>query len=175
VPDEVRAEPEAYEKIAEEYHDELEAIPPQLYWARIVREKYRRKAARNQPPLIAPAPPPSIPGTLIGPGLAAQIVVDKYVDHLPHYRQSARFWRRHRAEVSRQTINQWTHAIAAHLNPIGAAIKAELTDCWRVADRRDDRLIPETRTRADQDRILLGVSGSRAADRVLRLADEPGS
>lgn len=127
VPDEVRAEPEAYEKIAEEYHDELEAIPPQLYWARIVREKYRRKAARNQPPLIAPAPPPSIPGTLIGPGLAAQILVDKYVDHLPHYRQSARFWRRHRAEVSRQTINQWTRAIAAHLNPIGAAIKAELT------------------------------------------------
>jgi transposase len=140
VPDEVRAEPEAYEKIAEEYHDELEAIPPQLYWARIVREKYRRKAARNLPPLIAPAPPPSIPGTLIGPGLAAQILVDKYVDHLPHYRQSARFWRRHRAEVSRQIINQWTHAIAAHLNPIGAAIKAELTaagvlqiDEWRGA------------------------------------------
>jgi len=127
VPDEVLAEPEAYEKIAEEYHDELEAVPPQLYWARIVREKYRRKNRRALPPLIAAAPPPSIPGTLIGPGLAAQIVADKYVDHLPHHRQSARFWRRHRAEMSRQTINQWTHAVAAHLRPIGEAIKAELT------------------------------------------------
>ena len=89
-----------------------------------MRKKYRRKDDRSRPLLIAPAPLPSIPGTLIGPGLAAQIVVDKYAVFLPHYRQSARFWRRHRAEVSRQTINQWTHAIARHLAPIG---EAELT------------------------------------------------
>ncbi len=128
VPEAVQADPDAFEEITELYHDELEASPAQLFWARTVRKKFRRRGVREEAPLIAPTPLPSVPGTLIGPALAAQIVVDKYVDHLPQYRQSERFLRRHQAEVSRQTLNEWTHAIARHLTPIGEAIKAELTE-----------------------------------------------
>ena len=58
----------------------------------------------------------------------AQILADKYEDHLPHYRQSRRFLRRHLVELSRQTLNGWTGAAAAHLAPIGGAIKAELRE-----------------------------------------------
>ena len=127
VPGEVQADPAGFREIEPEHHDELEVKRAELYWQRTVRRKFVSVGDRARPPLMEPAPLPTVPGTLIGAGLAAQIVVDKYVDHLPHYRQSARFGRLHGAELSRQTINQWTHAVAAHLKPIGEAIKAELT------------------------------------------------
>ena len=127
VPDEVKADPDGFVEIGEEYHDELEAVPPQLYWDRKVRKKVRSKTDREQPPLLPPAPEPTLPGTLCGPNLMAQILVDKYEDHLPHYRQSKRFLRKHEVELGRQTINGWTHAAANHLAPIGEAIKSELS------------------------------------------------
>ena len=58
--------------------------------------------------------------------MAAQIITDKYQDHLSHYRQSQRFRRRHDIDIGRQTLNTWTHATARHLAPIDRAIRAEI-------------------------------------------------
>jgi len=74
------------------------------------------------------APLPSNPGTLLAPTLAAQMITDKYQDHLPHFRPSQRFRRRHEIEIGRQTLNGWTHATARHCAPIGQAIRAELLE-----------------------------------------------
>jgi hypothetical protein len=54
------------------------------------------------------------------------ILADKYCDHLPHYRQSDRFLRRHGAIIRRQTINKWTHSAANLLAPIGEAIRKDI-------------------------------------------------
>ena len=126
IPDEVKANPDDFEEISEEHHDELDVIKPALIWRRTIRKKFKHKTDKARPPLIAPAPLPSIPGTLCAPALAAQIITDKFADHLPHYRQSQRFRRRHDVDIGRQTLNSWTHAAARHLNPIGEAIKAEV-------------------------------------------------
>ena len=126
IPDEVDANPNDYDEISEEYHDELDVIKAEMIWRRTIRKKFVRKSDKTRPPVIAPAPLPSIPGTLCAPALAAQIIVDKFEDHLPHYRQSNRFRRRYDVDLGRQTINAWTHATAGHLNPIGKAIKAEV-------------------------------------------------
>lgn len=126
VPDEVQSDPGAWTKIGEEHHDELEAVKAALYWSRRTRNKYKRKDDRGHPPVIAPAPEPSVPGTMAGPSLIATIVADKYADHLPHYRQSDRFLRRFGVELSRQTINLWTHSAAELLAPVYAAVKLEL-------------------------------------------------
>ena len=126
IPDEVDANPNDYDEISEEYHDELDVIKAEMIWRRTIRKKFVRKNDKTCPPVIAPAPLPSIPGTLCAPALAAQIIVDKFEDHLPHYRQSNRFRRRYDVDLGRQTINAWTHATAGHLNPIGQAIKAEV-------------------------------------------------
>ena len=56
----------------------------------------------------------------------AQLIADKFTDHLPHYRQERRFLRCHGVQLSRQTINAWSHAAADLLRPIGEAIKREL-------------------------------------------------
>ena len=126
IPDEVLANPDAWQQIGEEHHDELDVIKAEILWRRTVRQKFVHKADKARPPLIAPAPLPSIPGTLLAPALAAQIIADKYQDHLPHYRQAQRFRRRHQVEIGRQTLNTWTHAAARHLSSIGRAIKQEI-------------------------------------------------
>lgn len=126
IPDEVKASPDDYVEISEEHHDELAAVKASLYFRRKTRKKYKRKDSRSTPPIIAPAPEPSVPGTMVDPELMAMIIADKYTDHLPHYRQSDRFLRRFGALLSRQTINGWTHAAAEFLAPIGEAIKAEV-------------------------------------------------
>ena len=144
VPEEVAADPEAFIEIGEEYHDELEAIRAALYWRRQVRKKFVSKKDRERPPLMSPAPLPSIPGTLCGPALMAQILVDKYQDHLPHNRQSNRLRRQHGVHLSRQTLNGWTHAAADYLRPIGQAIKTELlaSDVLQADETPMDYLSP---------------------------------
>jgi transposase len=126
IPAEVLANPADWQEIGEENHDELDVTKGEIFWRRIIRKKFVSKIDKAQAPVIAPAPLPSIPGTLLAPALAAQIITDKYQDHLPHYRQSQRFRRRHGADIGRQTLNAWTHATARHLAPINRAIKAEL-------------------------------------------------
>ncbi|TAE93094.1 MAG: hypothetical protein EAZ81_01135 [Verrucomicrobia bacterium] len=98
----------------------------EIFWRRTVREKYVHKTQKTLPPIIAPAPQASIPGTLLAPALAAQIICDKYQDHLPHHRQAQRLRRRHDIDIGRQTLNSWTHATARHLAPIDRAIRAEI-------------------------------------------------
>src|SRR5690606_27995550 len=83
IPDEVAANPDDWEERGEEHHDELDVIKAEIFWRRTIRKKFVHKADKTRPPAVAPAPLPSIPGTLIAPALAAQIIADKYEDHLP--------------------------------------------------------------------------------------------
>lgn len=126
IPEEVEANPNDYDEIGEEHHDELGVIRPQMIWRRTIRKKFVHKNDRSRPPVIAPAPLASIPGTLISPELAAQISTDRFEDHLPYYRQSRRFRRLYGVDVGRQTLNTWIHATARHLSPLGAAIRGEV-------------------------------------------------
>jgi transposase len=126
IPAEVLANPDDWNEIGEEHHDELDVIKAEIFWRRTIRKKFVHKTDKARPPVIAPAPLPSIPGTLLAPALAAQIIADKYQDHLPHYRQSQRFRRRHHIDIGRQTLNTWTHATARHLGPVNQAIRAEI-------------------------------------------------
>ena len=126
IPEDVEKNPDLYDEIGEEPHDELDVIKPQMIWRRTIRKKFVLKSDKSRPPVIAPAPLPSIPGTLCAPALAAQIIVDKIEDHQPLYRQSNRFRRRFDIDLGRQTLNSWFHTTAAHLHPLGPAMKAEV-------------------------------------------------
>ena len=144
VPPEVAANPEDYVKAGEEHHDELEVVRAKLYWRRTVLKRFKSKSDRSLPPLIAAAPESTLPGTLCGASLGAAIVVDKFCDHLPYYRQSLRILRQHEAQIGRQTLGGWAHAVAEHLRPIGGAIKEELfeANCLEVDETPIDYLCP---------------------------------
>ena len=87
VPDEVQEAPELYKKIGEETVEELDVIPTQYFRRIIVREKYVLIDDREAAPVIAPAPERLIPNSYASAGLISQIILNKYCDHLPLYRQ----------------------------------------------------------------------------------------
>ena len=126
IPAEVLADPAAFVEIDELHHDELAVQKAELFWRRKIRKKFKAKNDREAAPVVAPAPLPSVPGTMADPGLLAMILADKHVHHDPHYRQSARFLARFGAELSRQTLNLWSHAAARHLEPLRGVIQAIL-------------------------------------------------
>jgi transposase len=66
---------------------------------------------------IAAKPPPPLERALPGPGLLAQIIVDKYQDHVPLYRSEARF-ERLGVTLPRSTMCDWMAAAAGLLTPL---------------------------------------------------------
>jgi transposase/uncharacterized coiled-coil protein SlyX len=144
IPDAVKADPDSYIEIGEEFHDELEANPGHLYFERTVRKKFRKIDDKSVPPIISAAPESTIPGTMCGADLMAMIISDKYCDHLPHYRQSGRFLRRNGVILCRETINKWTHCAADLLAPIDTAIKEQipLSDVLQIDETPAKYLVP---------------------------------
>jgi len=125
VPEPVRAEPEAYERIGEERAFEVDVVPPKLFKREIVRPKFKRKADREQPPVVAPAPARAVAGGYASAGLLAWIALSKYVDHLPLYRleqMSARWG----AALPRSSMADWIGITAQWLEPVYRQMKAGL-------------------------------------------------
>lgn len=125
VPDEVKAEPHAFEQISEERTFEVELIGPKLVKREIVRPKFRRKDDRDQAPVIAPALPRVAAGGYASAGLIAYIVISKYQHHLPLYRleSMSEQWG---AELSRKTMADWVRIAADWAEPIYKLMLAEL-------------------------------------------------
>ncbi len=117
-PLEVQAEPEAYKHIGDEISEQLDYTPGAFRKVRTVRRKYVRKNTVDAKPVIAPLPPKLQDGCMAAPGLLASIVVGRYVDHLPFYRQESIFKTRHGIFIPRQNMVRWVDMIADRLEPI---------------------------------------------------------
>jgi len=63
---------------------------------------------------------------LAASGLLAQLLVGKYCDHLPFYRQEQMFWQRHGVFIARQQMVQWTAQSVRLLSGITDCRKGEL-------------------------------------------------
>ena len=109
------------EKIGEEITEQLDYAPGKLLVRRFIRPKYARMVADGTgytEVLIAPLPDFPIDKGIPAPGLLAQILVDKHVDHLPIYRQVKRYLR-DGVKLSASTISGWLDATADLLQPLG--------------------------------------------------------
>jgi transposase len=91
-------------KIGEEVTEELDYMPGYFFVRRFIRPKYARP--HQQGVVIAPAPLRVIPKGIPGPMLLAYILVSKYVDHLPLYRQLMMF-KRIGMDINDVTLNGW--------------------------------------------------------------------
>jgi transposase len=90
--------------------------PAEVFVIEHQRVKYACKCCQGEV-VITPKPPQPIERGLPGPGLAAQIVVDKYLDHIPLYRSEARF-ERLGFPLPRSTMSDWMAALAERLTPL---------------------------------------------------------
>jgi len=106
-------------RIGEDVTEELEYVPGRFRVKRIVRPKLSCACCET----IHQAPLPSRPieRGRPGPGLLAHVLVSKYADHLPLYRQS-QIYAREKVELSRSTLAGWVGQSAALLEPLAEAI-----------------------------------------------------
>jgi len=122
-PQPVQAAPQAWRCIGEEVSEQLDYEPGRFLRRRLVRRKYVHRTDRDQAPLIAPLPERLRERGLAAPGLLAHILVSKYCDHLPLYRQEQIFARRHDVHLPRQTLCRWVELAADWLKPIYETIR----------------------------------------------------
>jgi transposase len=107
-------------KIGEEISEKLDYTPSSLFVRRIVRPKYVvRFPDKNQPDelRIAELPPEALPKSKAAPGLVADVIVSKLVDHLPLYRQQQRYARQG-FPIARSTLCGWLAEAAEVLTPL---------------------------------------------------------
>ena len=121
-PEPVKACPGAWRRIGEEVTEQLDYEPARFLRRRIVRPTYVRRDQPFAAPITAPLQTLQDRG-LAAPGLLAQVITAKYVDHLPLYRQQRIYASRHGVELSRQTMAQWMGLCADWLRPIYESIR----------------------------------------------------
>jgi transposase len=116
-PAEVKAEPEAFEQIGEERTFEVDVVPPQFFRREFIRPKFQRKADKRQAPVVALAPARPISGGYASAGLLAWVILSKYVDHQPLFRQE-KMAERWGVRLPRQCMVDWVRIGSEWLEPI---------------------------------------------------------
>jgi transposase len=106
-------------QLGEDVTEELEYIPGRFIVNRIVRPRMACRSCET----ICQAPLPSRPieRGRPGPGLLAHVLVSKYADHLPLYRQS-QIYEREGLDLDRSTLADWVGKSTALLEPLADAI-----------------------------------------------------
>lgn len=109
--------------IGEHVSEKLDCKPLEFFVQRDVYPQYACRACQRV--IAEPVAPAIIDRGQAAPGLLAQVVIAKYVDHLPLYRQEA-IYARSGIELGRSTMAEWIGAIGVALAPLTAALRAEL-------------------------------------------------
>jgi transposase len=110
-------------KMGEEITEVLEYQPGELYVKQYKRIKYAKPD--NAGVLIGDLPVRPIEKAMAGEGVLAQIVIDKYVDHLPLHRQMQRF-ERSGVKLAYSTLTDWVSGTCELIAPLFEALKANV-------------------------------------------------
>jgi len=103
-------------RIGEDRSERLDVIPAQFRMIVTVRPKYGCRACEGGV-VQAPAPARLIEGGMPTEALVAHVLVSKYADHLPLYRQ-AQIMSRQRIDLDRSTLADWVGRAAFELRPV---------------------------------------------------------
>lgn len=131
-------------KIGEEVTEILDYIPAELYVKQYIRPKYAAPLSEGGSTVLTAA----LPGRLLekcmaGEGLLSQMVVDKYLDHLPIHRQLQRY-ERLGVKIAQSTSNDWFRLVLNHLHGLYEAHKRiTLTTAYLGADETPIKVLDE--------------------------------
>jgi transposase len=110
-------------RIGEEISEQLDCEPTRFFVHRHIRGKYA--CACCQTVIAAAMPAQIIDKGIPAPGLLAQVVLAKFDDHLPLYRQEE-IYRRSGVHIPRSTMAQWVGICGVRLEPLAQALKDHL-------------------------------------------------
>ena len=140
--------------IGEDVSERLDRIPAKLKVIVTRRPKYACRSCTDGV-YQAPAPARLITGGLPTEAFVADVLVSKYADHLPLYRQS-QILARDGIEIHRSTLAHWVGFAAFELSPLHARLMEILTASPKTVCRRNALPGARSRTWADQERLSVG-------------------
>ncbi len=117
-------------RIGEDVSERLDIVPAQLRVLVVHRPKYACRHCEDGV-VQAPAPARVIEGGLPTDALVAQVLVSKYADHLPLYRQ-AQIYARQGISLDRSTLADWVGRAAWNLRPVHERLLAQLKTSPRL-------------------------------------------
>ena len=120
---ETAGDPTACKKMGEEVTEVLEYAPGELYVKQYKRVKYVKPD--NNGILIGSLPIRPLEKAMAGEGLLTQILIDKYVDHLPLHHQMQRF-ERAGVKIPYTTLSGWVTETCHLITPLYEALKKEV-------------------------------------------------
>ncbi len=127
----------ALRRLGEDVSEMLEYIPGRYQVIRHVRPKF--SCAGCQKIVQAAAPSRPIARGLAGPGFLAHVLVSKYADHLPLYRQS-QIYAREGLELDRSTLADWVGGASELLEPLVGALSRYVLAAQKL--HGDDTPVP---------------------------------
>jgi transposase len=123
--------------LGEDVSEMIEYIPGRYQVIRHVRPKY--SCASCQKIVQAAAPNRPIARGLAGPAFLAHVLVSKYADHLPLYRQS-QIYAREGLDLNRSTLADWVGGASELLEPLVASLGRYVLDAQKI--HGDDTPVP---------------------------------
>ena len=127
----------ALSKLGEDVSEMLEYVPASFFVVRHVRPKLSCTKCDHIVQAAAPTRP--IARGIAGPGLLAHVLVSKYADHLPLYRQSE-IYARHGVELERSTLADWVGGTSELLDPLVETLRRYVMAAGKV--HADDTPVP---------------------------------
>ncbi len=124
-------------KLGEDISEMLEYVPASFFVVRHVRPKL--SCTKCDSIVQAAAPTRPIERGVAGPGLLAHVLVSKYADHLPLYRQSE-IYARHGVELERSTLADWVGGTSRLLEPLIEALRRYVAAAGKL--HADDTPVP---------------------------------
>lgn len=123
--------------LGEDVSETLEYVPEHFKVIRQVRPKLA--CGRCDKIVQAEAPSRPIERGIAGPGLLAHVLVSKYADHLPLYRQ-AEIYARDGVELDRATMAEWVGGCSRLLQPLVEALRRHVMSAGKL--HADDTPVP---------------------------------
>jgi transposase len=120
----------ALHRIGEDVSERLDIVPAQFRVLVVRRPKYACRSCEEKV-VQAPAPARLIEGGLPTEATVAQVLVSKYADHLPLYRQ-AQIYARQGIDLDRSTLADWVGSAAWHLQPVHERLLERLKDSAKL-------------------------------------------
>jgi len=124
-------------ELGEDVSEMLEYVPAKFIVIRTVRPKLSCSCCSQI--VQAPAPNRPIERGLAAPGLLAHVLVSKYADHLPLYRQVG-IYERQGIELDRSTLAGWVGGATRALEPLVDAVRRYVLDAMKI--HADDIPVP---------------------------------
>jgi len=124
-------------QIGQDVSEVLEYEPGSFKVIRHIRPKFACAACHTITQTPAPSRP--IDRGLAGAGLLTHVVVGKYCDHLPLYRQS-QIYAREGVDIDRSTLVDWVAGCARLLQPLTDAVRRYVMSAYKI--HTDDTPVP---------------------------------